>query len=783
MIKVLFLALLALPSFALEISMESAKDDFTPYSTLNITEKKPFLCKEIKDDYERNSEIICAFSKRPSSKIRNLQNEFFKIDTFYKKNTFFLRIRPIHKIKLIPQIFNLSTENTIYTVDVSISKQWLVIGYTENLPLIENIKRPDISLNFPYYSDLDTLPYVGSLDLNGNPVHIKKVGDVKDYLRVKKLYEKKHYEKSMEIIEDILQEYPDTLFKAELIYYKIKVYAQLHDYDNVIDSAKIYLKEYSGSDNIAEVLALIAQAYTKVGLNSDADYFFDRLFSEHKNSKFEQWGYIYKGEMLAAGGSEIPAMKFYKKALYSTSDLEVAAHAAFNIAMRRINLSPEEAATYIDKIVVAKPSYFKQEYKQSLSMMETFVDAGDYKTASEIANALVDALGITDDNYELLLSQRALWMAKLPDKENGLAALKRYLKEFPDGDYITAIEIAKDALFFDTTDTNSSQRLSEFDLLMDTYAGDSIGERAIYEKAKLLLKLKHYDDVLKMQESLRNLDEKYSDVEEIISLAAKGLMEVSLEKKECKEVIAIANDYNITLSNDWDDGIYTCAMKGGDYQLSKSIAKKNFQSKDLEFRKKWLYRYIKVDFATGNYSDVIHASQDLISLIENDIDSKYKDVYRYLFDTYERLENKEKLLSSMLLVEKAFGTNYEDIERYVTMMTLGRDMKDDNLVIRYGLMVTKIQKDSSSSAQSPYVEFTLYQSYMNRENFEEALKTLQSLENVSLSKNDKARSKYLEGMVLMKLWRDEEAKVAYDAAIVADKESAWAKLAKSAKEL
>ena len=38
-------------------------------------------------------------------------------------------------------------------------------------------------------------------------------------------------------------------------------------------------------------------------------------------------------------------------------------------------------------------------------------------------------------------------------------------------------------------------------------------------------------------------------------------------------------------------------------------------------------------------------------------------------------------------------------------------------------------------------------------------------------------------MALMKLWRDREAQKAYDAAIKANPDSAWAKLAKSAKEL
>ena len=783
MIKVLLIALLSFSSFALEISIDSAKDNFTPYSTLKLSEEKPFLCQSIKDDFELTTEVICAFSKRPSGKIRNLQNDFFKVDTFYKKDTFFVSIKPFHKIKLIAQIFNLTEDNSIYSADISLSKIWVIIGYKEKLPLINNRPRPDISLNFPFYLDEDSMPYVGSLDLNGNPVHIKKVGDVRDYLRVKELYKKGQYELSLDVIEDIMNEYPHTLFKAELTYYKIKVYAKLHDYDNVVDNAKIYLKEYSSSENIAEVLALIAQSYTKIGMNSDADYFFDRLFSEHKNSKFAQWGYIYKGEMLEAGGSIKPALKFYKQALYQTSDLEVAAHAAYNIAKSRIEVNPKDAAEYVDKIIAAKPSYFNEEYKSSVNMMETFADEGDYATAAKIANALCDAVGITSDDYEKLLSQRALWFAKTVDKEAGLAALNRYLKAFPDGDYINQVQIAKDALFFETTDTNTTAKLAEYDKLIQEYANDTIGERAIYEKAKLLLENKMYTQVLAMQDELNSLDEKYSDVESIISSAATGLMESSLKDKECKEVLIIAHDYNITLSDSWDDGIYECSMKGGDYQLSKQIAEKNFKSEDLEFRKKWLYRYIKVDFATGNYSDVIEASKDLIKLIEDDKKSQYKDVYRYLFDTYARLEKKALLLSSMVEIEKAFGLSYKDIERYVTMMRVGRELKDENLVINYGKKVEEIQKSSSSHAQSPYVEFELYQAYMNLSDYTKALSTIEGLDKIELSKTDRAREKYLKGMVLIKLWRDEEAQKAYDEAIAADSESPWAKLAKSAKEL
>lgn len=785
MLKWILLTLFSLNLFALEISMDSAKDDFARYSTLHLSDSQDFVCQEIKDDFLVTTEIICAFSKRPSQSIKKLQNDFFKIDTFIKKETFFISIKPFYKIKLIPDIFNLSVDDTVYQADVVNAKRWIVLGYKKKEPLVNNRERPDISINFPFYLDEDKLPYVGSLDIKGNPVHIKEVGDVKDYLKVKEYYKKKQYEQCMSVADDILTDYPNTLFKAELIYYKIKLFAKLKDYDSVIGNAKVYLREYSANENIPEVLALTAQAYAKEGMNIDADYFFDRLFSEHPNSVFTQWGYIYKGEMLEAEGSNAPAIKFYKKALYATANLDVAATAAFNIARLRQGVSVRDASKYVDKIIQAKPSYFGEVYKQSKLMMTTFADNDAYLPAAKIAKALLDTISPSYDDYEVLLSQNALWLAKTEDKQAALVALNKYLKQFPDGDYINEVQIAKDSLFFETTaDLNASAKLAEYNLLIEEYPNDTIGNKAIYEKAKLLLEQKKYKEVLDFKESILELDaDIYKDREEIIKNAAIGEMKTLLEAKECNDVLLISHDYNITLSDKWDDGVYECAMKGGDYQLSKSICQKNLKSDDLEQRKKWLYRYIKVDFATGNYSDVIDASKDLITLIEDDKDSKYKNVYRYLFDTYNRLEKKNDMIDAMAKIEDVFGLDYKDIERYVSMLSIGSETKDDNMIIKYGSKVMKIQKKSDSHAQSPYVEFTLYQAYLNKDDFNKALEVISELDKQDLSNKDRARQKYLKGTVLKKLWRDGEAEEAYKESIKADPDSAWAKLAKSASSL
>lgn len=782
--KILFITLLSFNLFALEVSLSSAKEDFQKYSTFHIKDKNNFLCEEMKNDFDEVTQIVCAFSKRPSDDFKKLQNDFFKIDTQIKDRTFFLIITPYKMIKLFPMIFDLTKDRALFTADVKLSNHWMIVGYEKKLPYINKESDSDVSINFSFESNANKLPFVGSLDIKGNPVHIKKVKDVTGYLKIKEFYDDKQYEKCLDLIEEISLEYPDSLFTSELLYYKMKVYKKTKDYDSVIELAKLFLREYSSDENIPEVLAYTAKAYAMSGIGSDANYFFDRLFSEHPDSEFAKWGFIYKAEMLESSGGSSKAIDYYKRALHETQDIEIAATAAYHLAKIKLDSNNfEESSFYIDKIVKAMPEYFLNDLATSTDMMYAFADEKDFKTASDIAKSLMD---VTDkgDEHEQLLRDRGIWLSKTSFKQEALKSLNHYLEVYKDGMFEREVEITKDGLFFDTTDDNLSVKIAKYDELMKNYQNDTIGDRAMFERAILLLQNGMYHDVFSSQDRLRELDyELYGDTNMIITESAMGVMRDSLKKNECENALKISHEYNITLSDEWDDGIYECSMRIGDFKISKNIASKNIKLKDLDQRKKWLYRYIKVDFATGSYSDVVDASKDLIALIEDDKDSKYRDVHRYLFDSYQRLEDKESMINKIVDIQKIYTLDYKDIERYIAIMAIGSDRKDDTMVIKYGREVMKIQNSSNSYAQSPFVEFTLYQSYLNKENFNDALEIIRSLDSVDLTATQRARQKYLLGTSYERLWRDDEAQEAYREAIDADANSAWGKLAKSAMEI
>ena len=784
MFKLILLHLLLLTTlFSLEVTLQSGKEDFEKFSTIHIKDSEFFVCQEIRDDFEVVTEIVCAFTRQPLESFKPIQNDFYQVTYQVKNKTFFLRIKPFHKIKLIPVVFNLYKDETTFDVQETLSKHWIVLGYKNNVPFHQEEKRTDVSINFPYTNPKEMLPYVGGLDIKGNPVMIKKIQDVTDYIKIKDAYADKKYDVCIALIDEVNEEYPHSLFNSEFIFYKIRSYFQLKEYDNVIEEARKYLSNYSSDENVPEVLALLSKSYSVVGLNVDADYFFDRLFSEHEESEFSKLGYIYKGEMLENSGASSKAEEFYTKALNETKEISIATLAAYRLATYNMSQSnSKQAALYIEKIVHAKSDFFSLDVKDSIKMMESFVEESDYVTAALIAKALLEQMKPSDDLYETLLKDRALWLAQTDNKKEALEELNRYLSTYQYGSFEEEIKVARDGLFFHNNELNVSARLAEYEQLVETYSGDLIGDRALYEKAKLLLQEKEYTKVLDLKASLEELDqERYTDVNEMIRSAAIGTMEQALGQKECHIVLAISTDYNITLSSKWDSSIYECAMLGGDFLLAKEMTSRNLKVSDIKERMSWLYKHINVDFSIGNYTEVVQASKDLIDLMGED--KEYNQVYRILFDAYSRLEDEISMLRIINELERVYGINYKDIDRYTLVMNIGINKKDNNLIIKYANYVFTIQNSSYSYPQTPFVEFTLYQAYFDREDYVKALDVLLELDKRDIINTERSREKYLLGVTYEKLWRNDEAKRAYKEAIEADSKSPWANLAQSALEM
>jgi tetratricopeptide (TPR) repeat protein len=693
-------------------------------------------------------------------------------------------IVPHERMALNPILFDLKKDNELFQAKTDRSEHWTIIGYKQINPFEKKERYSDTSINFPVTFSNTPLPYVGGLDLKGNPIEMTQIKDVSEYINIKKLYENKQYEDALEKIGEMEELYPQSVFKSEVSLYKIRVYHQLKDLESLLGAAKKFIREFSSDQNIAEVLLYTAHAYSKLGMFTDADYFFDHLFNEHTESYFARLGQIYKGDQFADAGSWDKALAFYMKALNETDDADLAAVAAFKIAEYEFDRGKHsEAKIYISKIIEGNKKYFYDHFDGSYKMAMALSDHNHFKEAAHIADALLMQMNPRDDLYEEVLKNRSIWLAQAKEKDQAVESFDRYLKEFKYGQYVDEIKREKDAMFFDIDDNNLSSALEAYDILIERYIDDEIAQKALYRKAKLYFDNALYTKVLSLQEALMQLDDTAYETKKLIDGSAMSLMKEHLQMQECKKAVGITQQYNIVLSNEWDAKIYFCADQSGNYTLAKTTALKYIKSKEIIQRLQWLYNYIKVDFKLGNYTDVIDASKEIITLLKLEQNNSYNEVYRLSFDANERLNNSDAMIEGIKNIENVFGLDYQDIERYVQMIALGNRKKDDVMIENFAKKVIYLQEKKHAFSQSPYVEFALSDALVKLNKNSEAIEIIKSLDDRNISNAQRSRQKYMLGSMLQKSSKIAAAKEAYEQSMQADATSAWSALAKDALEL
>ncbi len=771
--------------FALTISIQTGKEAQQSFSIIHIHDDALFQCQATKDSFQVTTEITCIFDKIPAKNIGELNNNFFHITTTIANKKFIVRITPYEKLDLYPILFDLQQDNDIYDVESNTSKHWSIVGYYELNPFAgSNDSFSDSALNLPVTFSRRTLPFVGGLDIQGNPIEMQAIQDVSEYIKIKEYYNKKRYETALEHIVQMEEQYPHSVFKSELALYKIRTLHQLNELEAMLEASKKFIREFSSDQNIAEVLVYTAHAYSKLGMFSDADYFYDHLFNEHPNSYFAYLGYLYKADQLAESGSWKRALKFYVKVLNETGDAALASMAAFKLAQYYLDHGKrEQAIGFLNKILKGNRSYFDEHFDASYDMAMALSDHSNYKTAAAIAGALLEKMTPRHDRYEEVLKNRGIWLARAHEKEAAIQSFERYLKEFKFGSYTDEIKREKDALFFDLGDDNMSAALKAYDRIIERYHGDDIAKKALYKKAQLLYEHHEYAQVVALQEELLALDPQEYEVQPLIDGAVAALMQEHLNRGECKDAVRMSERYEITLPDTWDQKIFFCADEAGNYRLAKKIAQKYINSKNIAQRLEWLYRYISVDFKLGNYTDVLDASKELITLMALEKSKQYNAIYRINFDANERLGKSEGMIEAIAMVEKVFGLDFDDIDRYAQMVALGNRQKDDVMVENYAKKVIYLQDKKASYSQTPYVEFSLADALVKLNKLSEAIEALKRLDERAISSSQRARQKYLLGSLLQKSAKTVAAKEAYKQSVEADKESAWGRLAQDALNL
>ncbi|MDD5158880.1 MAG: hypothetical protein PHI47_02415 [Sulfuricurvum sp.] len=773
------------PLYAMELSIQSGKEEGEKFSILHLQNATPFSCEATNNEFGETRRIDCRLPRVPSKSFSPINNTHLNVIGVPTAQGYTITITPKAKMKLIPLAFDLSKETETFQGSIRSTKHWSVVGYTQTLPLLAIQPPSSSAINFPVKINKDIRPFVGGLDLKGNPIKIARVQDVTDYMEMKKAYEAKKYEKVLDLSTNALKNYPKTVFKNELLLYQIRALHHEEESEKLIEVAKQFLRDYSSDPSVAEVLAYIANSYGKLGQSIDADYFFDRLFDEQSDSPFASLGMVYKAEQLESTGDLKKAVQFYQKALGSSKDVAIASQAAFKLAQIELNNNnAKKAALYIDKIASANPNYFAEVRDNAMAMAEVFFDKNDPKTAARISEGLINATEKNSPDHEIILKNLGLELAKANKRTEALKRFNEYLDTYKYGEFIEEVRRAKDGLFFDEGDKNTTGEIKKYNELIERYGNDSVGRKALYKKAQLLFKDQKYQDILDMESELYRLESsEYPETTAMITKSAIGLEKARLKEGKCVEAMTLQRMYKIRLLSEWDEYLFNCALKTTQYAAAKKIAQSHLKSKSIAQRQIWLYRIVKTQFGLGEYKEAIKGGNELITLLGAEKNPPLNDIYRTMFDAAQRVGDADGMIRYIKAVEGAFVNDFKDIERYTQMVSLGLNRKDEGIVQTYASKVAALQERTKTYTQSPYIEFTLAQSYQNLGKDTAALTVLKTLNKQKLNTEKRSRQQYLIGAIEQKLGHKREARDAFNASIKADKNSAWGKLAKDASGL
>ena len=763
---------------ALTIDLNIGREAGESFSVIHIKEELAFKCLSKQNEFDVTTQIQCTFPREPKEKFEAFSTNFFKIDSFTHEKKYIVRIYPVQKMQLFPAEYTLYEKSKIYQPkETKLSKHWMIIGYQNRLPLIKPESTPPLGINFPLEMPEVKLPSIGALDVAGNPIGLDQVEDVKAYMRIKHAYDAGNYEDLAKDVDAVFKRFPHTIFKAELLLYKMRGHHHSNESESLLLVSKEFIRDYSDDINMPEVLAYTANAYSNVGLQVDGSYFFERLFKEYPESKFAPLGMVYLGDQYFTGGKPKPAEEYFEKALYKTKDVDIASMAAIRLV--RINLDNEKferASELIDKIIEGNAKYLLHDVAENYDTARRFQNRGYQKTGANILKVITAFLPQGDDRYETMIKDIGIWLSETDDKAAAYEALKKYQTMYgDDSDYTQIVQGALDGLFYTPEDANKTALLAEYEALEAKYENAEIGQKALIQKAKLLFALKRYQEVLDLDASAVEEEDEYIN---IVHDTAKAYAIASLKEGQCDKAIALNRDHNLSLEREHDESLYGCAYQTGSYILANKLASEHI--KDKENKLKWLYSYAKTLGKLGQYKKLTEVAPDVMTLSQMEKSSQYDDILSDTFSAYERLDDAAGMVKTIKEIEKRRALSNEDIELYVAMVKLGLKQRDDILIETYADKVMRLQEETKSYSQSPFVEFAALQVLKSQKKEKEQLALLKKLITLELSANDSSRAQYMYGSLLIKTGKNAEAKAAFEASIAADSKSAWASLSKDA---
>ena len=777
--NILFLLCLATNyAFGLEFYINSGREDSRDFAVLNLVDSKPFVCQE---KYNRESEvesIVCEFDSNLISRFSKTNTLFFEIIPEIGENKFFLKIIPKNKIKLFNTGINLASHNPIPQERSTESTRWQIVGYKEKIPFL--LERESEGLNFPISFDEPYLG-VGVLDFRMRPMD-NEVGQDKDYfLNIQSLLEKKSYQEALNNIDEMLQNYPETIFKRDILFMKLKALQNLQnqeDYEEIMALGKAWLNAYPADIHVPEVLLLMAENYAKMNFFEEASYYYDRLFKEYKDDKYELLARLSYGEKIFKRGDKKRALELYQSVLNQTQDLEIASLASLLLGEYYKDAGEsKQAQDYLKNILDANPQYFTKDVAKNYAILQKWAESNIYEIPAQVAEVMF--LSLKDDDlpfYRPLLKDMAQWYDKSGNLQKAHHYYQMLLQNPKDEAEEKEIQALDDTLLLNYEDNNATKRLEHYDYVIKTYQGKNEEKEAWNKKAETLYELQRYQDVFDIRDVL-------GEDNSIVLKAVGELTRESLKQNKCKEAAYYGSLYGkkIPLNAQEKIQLFDCLYENRQFIPALEIAKEQLQgAKTPNEKEDWLYRLAWSEYSVQDYPKAILASRDAVKMLSKE---KYNDGLWVLFMALEQEGRREEAFEFLPILEEKLKDDVKMIEIYRVMLLDALNKRDDTAIKIYGNHLLALQEKYQKYEYSPWVELSLVEALNREGKFQESLEILQKAQTHIVAPKEQIQIFYLQGYLNAKIGKIEEAFTSYDKCEAIKEQSPWKNLCIEAKKL
>ncbi|ELU0227845.1 flagellar protein [Campylobacter coli] len=784
--KIIFLVLLSICTlFSFELTLNTGRENNQAFAVLHASNDLDFTCQKI--TIEDKIHFECEIIGVVDNKLSNQSFTAFDLKFIKEPQKIKMIILPKMSARMFDLSQNIYIDKELDSSSAHKSKSFTFI-FTPELERAKDYDGLDFNINFPH----ESLPYVGALDLNSDPVIIPQSADINTYLRIKKEYDKANYNQVVIDAQNAINRYRGSIFTSEFILYKLRAQNKLYTQDpsmrdqqvleKMIDEAKNWNRTFTSDKNFPEVLHIMLRTYIALSQRADIEYTMSILNNEQPNSYFTQLARLDYADYIYPLNEKERAIDIYEDIYFNTKNLDLAARAAMSLIKDYLaNNQIDKAVQYVNTILKANPEYFPKDMFRSLELAKLFNQHKQYDISASIYEDVFVKMPKIDDRYEQVLKDLALTLAMTSRSSDAKKYLDLYMDDYLDGKYLDEIKKASDEVFFALGDNNASFLHQRYTDLMKQYANkdENIANKALDEDVALYYKEGNFSAILAYKDLIES--KKIPNATQFLEKAAINDLKNAIKADNCINAANIFmrfSAYDIGQKIENKKQMLACLIRTSNVEQALDYIDKNYNEDSIFYG----LQKASILFDNKQYPQVIKISKDIANsrILKSD-DENFK-AYYLQFLSLLRLNDYNQAIKILQILE-SFPMNFSMVEAYDALLSYANDHNMQTTILTYAPKAIDYQNFKGINLFSPNLEFIYLDALTKINKNEESLAVLTDLLKLKLSDEDRARALYIQALTYERMQNIQAEKESLKQCLEIKSASNWQNLCKSKNQI